>query len=458
MIVYIVKASFCLAILLAVYHLFLEKEKMHQFNRFYLLGSILFSFYAPTFIIYTSSQTIIEPITNVQLLTDAMIQENTLNYSHMLYILYGIIAAILLIRFTKNVFYLIHKIKTNTKVTYRNATLVLLAEKLIPHTFLSYIFVNKSEFQEDKLEKALFEHELTHVREKHTIDIFVVELLHIICWFNPLIMYLKRAIKLNHEFIADSNVIQSYNNTAEYQHLLLSKVSQNRHSYLASNFNYLLTKKRLIMMTKQSSQLKMLFKKIAIIPIALALLFIFANRVEAKVIDKQTVLESEIILQEKVTPEMIAEYNALAKKYNSNPEVVFKKKEIQRLKYIYSLMSEKQKETAEVFPNIPPPPPTNKNVKGKKLLPPPPIPANATEAQKAKYVKAIEKYKKETKNVHPPLPPKSEKVVKGKLVPPPPIPENATKEQKATYKKAVEKYKKEAKNIPPPPIKSNKKE
>ena len=68
MIVYIVKASFCLAILLAVYHLFLEKEKMHQFNRFYLLGSILFSFYAPTFIIYTSSQTIIEPITNVQLL------------------------------------------------------------------------------------------------------------------------------------------------------------------------------------------------------------------------------------------------------------------------------------------------------------------------------------------------------------------------------------------------------
>ena len=435
MIFYILKASFCLAILLAVYHLFLEKEKMHQFNRFYLLGSILFSFLAPTFIIYTSPTTIVEPISNGQLLTGILIQENTFNYNHFLFILYGVIAAVLLMRFIKNVFFLIHKIKSNTKTTYKNATLVLLTEKLIPHTFLSYIFINKSEFQSNKLEKELFEHELTHVREKHTIDIFIVELLQIMCWFNPSIFYLKRAIKLNHEFIADSNVIQSYNNTTEYQNLLLSKVSQNRHSYLASNFNYLLTKKRLIMMTKQSSQLKMLFKKIAIIPIAIALLFIFATRVEAKEMDEQTVLESEIILQEKVTPKMIAKYNALAKKYNSNSEIVFKKEEIQRLKYIYSLMSEKQKETAEAFPNIPPPPPpptSEKVVKG-KLVPPPPPRANSTPKQLKAYKKAMEKYKKEIKNIPPP-PPAAKKVVKGKLVPRPAVPAKETKTTKEKFK------------------------
>jgi len=593
MILYLLKSSFCLAILLAVYHLFLEKEKMHQFNRFYLLGSILFSFLAPTFIIYTNALEIIEEIvplfqeTPNQLLngnlTQTNIQEESINYKKYLFILYGFIATILLIRFSKNVFVLIQKIKSNTKTTYKNATLVLLAEKLIPHTFLSYIFINKREFQSNKLEKELFEHELTHVREKHTIDIFIVELLQIICWFNPLIIYLKRAIKLNHEFIADSNVIQFYNNTIEYQHLLLSKVSQTQHSYLASNFNYSLTKKRLQMMTKQSSQLKMLLKKIAIIPLAIALIFVFANRVEAKEKDNaietnyeqpqndldvlstelqneeaietwddnepsatnnflasvertensirlkcydcyrwadlKLKLNTEYIIndfgfsegktikrdkyaftikatenkvvfkglknttwkdlnftlnkgdqqffnqvgmvssqknpQEKVTPQMIAEYNSLAKKYNAKMEIIFKYEEIKRLKYIYSLMSATQKETAESFPNIPPPP---KVVKGKKLLPPPPIPANATKAQKAKYVKAIEKYKKETKNVYPPLPPKPEKVVKGKLVPPPPIPENATKAEKLKYKKAMEKYKKETKNLPPPPPAPKKKE
>ena len=476
MVLYLLKSSFCLAILLAVYYLFLEKEKMHQFNRFYLLGSILFSFLAPSFIIYTNPSATVEPFSVVQQITGSGSTDNSFNYSNLLYILYGLIATILLIRFSINVFDLVSKIKSNTKTNYKNATLVLLVEKLIPYTFLNYIFINKSEFQTNKLEKELFEHELTHVREKHTIDIFIVELLQIICWFNPLIIYLKRAIKLNHEFIADNNVIQSYNNTTEYQYLLLSKVSQNQHSYLASNFNYLLTKKRLQMMTKQSSQLKMLLKKIAIIPMAIALLFVFANRVTAKEIETNSVEETYILSQEKVTPEMISEYNGLAKKYNSNPEFVFKKKEIQRLKYIYSLMSAKQKETAESFPDIPPPPPpaAKKVVKG-ELVPPPPIPANATAAQKEKYKKAVKKYKKEAHKMPPP-PAKAAKaqkeskaikksknpkpvvieVVNGKLVPPPPIPANATKEQKVKYKKAMEKYNKAVKNLPPPPPPKNK--
>ena len=421
MILYILKASFCLGLLLSVYHLFLEKEKMHQFNRFYLLGSIMFSFLAPLFVIYTNPTTVAESFTDLQLFTDTTIQENSFNYSYYLYILYAIISFVLFIRFAKNVFVLIHKIKSNTKTTYKNATLVLLAEKLIPHTFLSYIFINKNEFQTNSLEKELFEHELTHVREKHTIDIFIVELLQIICWFNPLIIYLKRAIKLNHEFIADSNVIQSYNNTTEYQYLLLSKISQNQHSYLASNFNYLLTKKRLIMMTKQSSQLKMLFKKIAIIPLAVALLFLFANRVEAKDVKVKSTIVSEITPQEKVTPEMIAEYNALAKKFNSNSNHIYKVSEVKRFKYIYSLMSEKQKKAAEAFPKFsppPPPPPAKKVSKQLRIIedvPPPPPPARRTSKKTGVKpppppapVKIKVKKIKEVKNIPPPPPPKKE--------------------------------------------------
>ncbi len=52
MITYFLKSFICLALLLVFYHLVLEREKMHQFNRFYLLGSILFSFVAPLYNIY----------------------------------------------------------------------------------------------------------------------------------------------------------------------------------------------------------------------------------------------------------------------------------------------------------------------------------------------------------------------------------------------------------------------
>jgi bla regulator protein BlaR1 len=55
MIIYILKSASCLAMLLAFYHLVLEKEKMHVFNRFYLLGSVLLSFLAPLYIIYINA-------------------------------------------------------------------------------------------------------------------------------------------------------------------------------------------------------------------------------------------------------------------------------------------------------------------------------------------------------------------------------------------------------------------
>ncbi|MFT5762513.1 MAG: bla regulator protein BlaR1, partial [Polaribacter sp.] len=44
MLLYLLKTTFCLVLFLGFYHLVLEKEKMHRFNRFYLLGSIVFAF------------------------------------------------------------------------------------------------------------------------------------------------------------------------------------------------------------------------------------------------------------------------------------------------------------------------------------------------------------------------------------------------------------------------------
>ena len=595
MIIYLIKSGICLAILLAIYHLFLEKEKMHQFNRFYLLGSILFSFYAPSFIIYTepinineSIQPLFSELLEVNTTNNNVIPavfstpENNINFNLLFVVVYLLISSLLFFRFSKNIIKITSKIRNNNKKSYKNATIVLTSEKIVLHTFLHYIFINKKEFKKNTIEDELFTHELTHVSQKHTIDILIIEFLQIICWFNPLIIYLKKAIKLNHEFLADDSVIQSHKNTTEYQHLLLNKVALKNNIYLASNFNYSLTKKRLIMMTKQSSQLKMLFKKIAIIPLVFGLLFLFANRVEAQEKDdaietnyKQTQnvkknldilktnlpkeedkkppatnnflasvertensirlkcydcyrwadlklnLNTEYIIndfgfskgktiksdkyafsikatknqvvfkglkntawkdlkftlnnnsqqffnqlgmvsnqkntQEKATPEMIKEYNSLARKMKTNKSGHFKLKDIERLKIIYNLMTDKQKKGAESFPNIPPPP-TVKSIKVKNIPPPPPIPAEATKEQKKVYKKATEKYKKsqkELKNV-PPLPLKVKKENFKNIPPPPPIPAKATKDQKKAYKKATEKYKKsqkELKNVPqPPPI------
>ena len=167
------------------------------------------------------------------------------------------------------------------------------------------------------------------------------------------------------------------------------------------------------MMTKKSSQLKMLFKKMAIIPLIVGLLFLFANRVEAQQKTIVSKTETHKVHQEKVTPEMIKEYNSLAKKMKASKSGLFKANEIERIEFIYNLMTTEQKKGAESFPNIPPPPPTVKSIKETNTPPPPPIPAKATKEQKKAYKKVTEKYKKaqkELKNIPPPPPPTSKKV------------------------------------------------
>ncbi len=55
--------------------------------------------------------------------------------------------------------------------------------------------------------------------------------------------FIKKAIQLNHEFLADEKVINQHKNTFQYQYLLLNKAAWKNEYYLASNLNYSLTKK-----------------------------------------------------------------------------------------------------------------------------------------------------------------------------------------------------------------------
>ncbi|MDP2541610.1 hypothetical protein CSC81_09890 [Tenacibaculum discolor] len=299
MITYLIKSGLCLALLLAFYHLILEREKMHQFNRFYLLGSVLFSFLTPLYTIYIEA---VPPTSEI--LTPMIIDNNItmeivpleteeINYTQYLLTVYAIIALILLVRFTKNLTTIFLKIKQHQKIKKEKATLVLVDDTISPHTFWNYIFINKEEYYSDKIETELYTHELTHALQKHTLDILLIEFLQIIFWINPTFIFLKKAIKLNHEFLADNEVIITHKNTTEYQYLLLNRAAWNNEYYLASNLNYLLTKKRLLMMTKQSSRTKILLKKLAVITLLIGFIMLFAEKVEAYE-NNNELLDSEI--------------------------------------------------------------------------------------------------------------------------------------------------------------------
>ena len=90
--------------------------------------------------------------------------------------------------------------------------------------------------------------------------------------------------------------------------------------------------------------------------------------------------DEEKKLQEKATPKQVTEYNTLAKRYNkqSKKGMVVKLKEVNRIEYLYKLMTPSQKKKAEKFPSFPPMPPSPKVIKGvndkESNIPPPPAP------------------------------------------------------------------------------------
>ena len=140
---YVLKSATILAIFFAFYKLFLENTSIHHFKRFYLLGILFASFLIPLITFY--SYVAVAPITTIySKATLPIIQpemEKTINYWLLvLGTVYGFGVLFLSVKFFKNLFKLIQKIRKNPK--YRNANFihVLLTETIIPHTFFQLYF------------------------------------------------------------------------------------------------------------------------------------------------------------------------------------------------------------------------------------------------------------------------------------------------------------------------------
>jgi bla regulator protein BlaR1 len=365
MIVYIFKTVCCSALLMLFYFLLLEKEKMHRFNRWYLLCSIIFSFIIPLINITTTvtqnllpvDQLINTPENNLQ---EAIAQQTVAatQFKSFLPILswsiYSSISIFLLTRFLKNIFHIYHKIKNNKSVQYYTSRLVLTTDKIIPHSFLHYIFIDKDGFESSGIEKEILSHELTHVQQKHSLDILLVELLLVFCWFNPFLYLYRKAIQLNHEFLADEAVINIYKNTTAYQYLLLEKATQPGSVSFTSQFNYLITKKRLVMMTRTTSPKVALLKQFALLPLLSGMFLLFSSRSYTQSTgEKPTVVNKKIEYGTGASQELLNEYDAtlknmIAEKTTKNGQKIqvtdMGKGDIDRLGYIFGVMNKEQRD------------------------------------------------------------------------------------------------------------------
>ena len=131
------------------------------------------------------------------------------------------------------------------------------------YSFFRFLVIDRNLLRENSARKRILAHELVHIREWHSIDVLLAELVKIVFWFNPLSWMLKNYISENCEFLADRGALHRHPGTRTYAQLLVDqvqyltdgKISYTKgHSPIIQSFHQNQIKRRLIMLNQNSNK------------------------------------------------------------------------------------------------------------------------------------------------------------------------------------------------------------
>ncbi len=111
-----------------------------------------------------------------------------------------------------------------------------------PFSFGRLIFLPAGRTPAD--ERLFIQHEQAHIACRHYIDVWVIELLTRLLWFNPVLWMVRKTLRDLHEFEADRIVLEQGANAYTYQCLLVGEASEDC-TIIANGFNNSFIRRRI---------------------------------------------------------------------------------------------------------------------------------------------------------------------------------------------------------------------
>lgn len=96
-------------------------------------------------------------------------------------------------------------------------------------------------------------HELSHIRHRHYRDVWVIETLTRLLWWNPFLWWCRKELRNVHEFEADSDVLATGENVSAYQAILIEEVMHGD-VVITNGFNHSFIRRRFIEMLESSNR------------------------------------------------------------------------------------------------------------------------------------------------------------------------------------------------------------
>ncbi len=279
--IYLIKVNTSLIVFYLCYKLFFQRDTFWKVRRYYLLAGVIFSFFYPLVSMQgwlRRQEPIMTAIASIRLdefviTPDGAVKSTIFTLENVLWTVFGIVAMLMFIRVCIQFVSIIRCRLKGQPVKLYGVDVISIHEKLTPFSFFKWIFINPVLHNYHETAEIL-EHEQTHARQWHSLDVIIGQLQTLLCWVNPAAWLLEREIRYNLEFLADNQVLKSGFEPKKYQYHLLQLTYEPADSKLANNFNILPIKKRIKMMNTKKTKKSGLLKYALIIPVALAMLIV----------------------------------------------------------------------------------------------------------------------------------------------------------------------------------------
>ena len=247
--------------------------KCNRFNvcRIILLTMSVFAFVFPFISIKISGQMPeyffimdnVEILSNNEIILETEnVKNNSLSFLQIVSVAYiiGVIFS-----FMKMIFniYKVNKIKQGKKFEIiDNVKIIHTNENHIPFSFFNNIYLPN-----EINNPLILKHEMSHVKNHHSLDVILMEIMISFQWFNPFIYKMKKELQNVHEYIADNEAVENETDKSNYMMLLLQQCTADNFNTVANNFSFLLTKKRISMITQKQKTKRMVMRLLLTLPV-----------------------------------------------------------------------------------------------------------------------------------------------------------------------------------------------
>jgi beta-lactamase regulating signal transducer with metallopeptidase domain len=270
---------------LLIFDLFLRKDTFHQYNRYYLLTTLLAGSLVPLFTCQpetmirseTFRSTLVQAAAaknNLQLTSANTVSHVPLSSLAVLQTIYLIGVAISFLLLLKEVYQLSAYYRRGIHSNIQGWTIIETGQAHAPFSLLHLLFIQSRQQYDADEWGMIITHESQHARQLHIVDLLLLHIMKSVFWFHPAVYIYSKRILIIHEYQADASAKSApmaYGKFLIEQSLLLNAPA------ITHSLNYSPVKNRIIMLTRKSSSIAK-SKLLLFIPLAIISLLLFTKQ------------------------------------------------------------------------------------------------------------------------------------------------------------------------------------